>query len=294
MVIVNSGRGGAEGSAFVIRNTTDASYMVTNNHVVDGATRIQVLMLDGRHWVASVQGADALGDIAVLKVPDPKLPAAEFGDSSKLGVGQRVVAIGSPLGNQGSVTSGIVSSLHRTITASTGGSGRSSETLPDVIQTDAAINPGSSGGPLADALGRVVGVNTAGDTQRGGIGYAIPSLVAKRIAEALIAGRPVGHPYLGICYATMATALAANREFPGYGIMVDRALTGTPAERSGLRAGDVIEKVDGIDLNNGQTLGGLLAFRGPGDQVRLTVLRGASTVELPLTLADRPANPAAC
>jgi S1-C subfamily serine protease len=290
VVIVNTRSGGQEGSGFVVLNQGSFSFMVTNNHVVEGATKVSVLMPDGRHFASSVQGTDPQGDLAVVKIPDGSLPKAEFGDSTKLVVGQRVVAIGSPLGNQGSVTQGVISALHRTITA---GSGRTSETLADVIQTDAAINPGNSGGPLADASGRVIGVNSAGATNASGIGFAIPSLVVKRIAEALIAGRPAGHPYLGVCFTNQAAALANGRDFQGYGAIVDKVLPNGPAERS-LKTGDVIEKVDGVALVNGQTLAGLLEVHNPGEKVTLTVLRGTSTTDVQITLGDKAQASGSC
>ena len=287
MIIVLVKGGTALGSGFVVAASGGASFMITNNHVVAGAQTITVLMLDGRHFDAQLQGTDPVGDIAVLKLP-AALPAATMADSRKLRVGQQVVAIGSPLGNQGSVTSGIISAVHRTITAGTNGS--SSESLPDVIQTDAAINPGNSGGPLADADGNVVGVNTAAEKSASNIGFAIPSLIAKRIAQDLIAGKKAGHPFLGIAYATEDEAIAQGKAFNGYGVIVTRVEPGTAAEKAGLRVNDVVEKIDGTDLNNGQTLGGLLQLHAPGDRIRLTVLRGSSTQDLDATLTDRPAG----
>jgi serine protease Do len=280
------------GSGFVIAHEQGASFIVTNNHVLTGATRIVVLMPDGRHFLAKMQGSDPIQDLAVVRVEDASLPLARFGDSTKLVVGQQVVAIGSPHGNQGSVTTGIISALHRTLTATTR-PGTPSEDLPDVLQTDAAINPGNSGGPLADADGNVIGVNTAMDASGQGIGYAIPSLIAKRIVQDLIAGRKPGHPYMGICYQSEEAALASGKEVPGYGVLVTSALPGSPAAKAGLKSGDVIEKVDGVELNNGQTLGGAIQARGPGDTVHLTVLRSGATTTLPLTLADRASAPTA-
>src|SRR6202158_5026377 len=280
------------GTGFVIAHENGASHLVTTNHVVAGATRVVVLLPDGRHFVAKVQGTDPIQDIAVVKVDDGSLPLAHFGASTKLVVGQQVVAIGSPHGNQGSVTSGIISALHRALSATTR-PGAPSEDLPDVLQTDAAINPGNSGGPLADADGNVIGVNTAVDATGQGIGYAIPSLIAKRIAQDLIAGRKPGHPYMGVCYQSEDAALASGKDLPGYGVLVTSALPGTPAAKAGLRAGDLIEKVDGIELNNGQTLGGAIQAKGPGDTVQLTILRSGATTAVPLTLADRPSAPTA-
>ena len=298
LIVRTNGGGGGIGSAFVISHDSGASYLVTNNHVVANATKLIVLMPDGRHFTGTVQGTDPLQDIAVVKVGDASLALAQFGDSTKVKVGQQVVAIGNPLGNQASVTSGIISALHRTISASTG-AGTTAENLPDVMQTDAAINPGNSGGPLADAEGNVIGVNTASNAAGQGIGYAIPSLIAKRIAQDLIAGRKPGHPYMGVCYQSEDSFLAGGTDIPGYGVLVTAALPGTPAAKAGLKAGDLIEKVDDVDLNNGQTLGGAIQPHAPGDTVQLTVLRGGSTTTLPLTLADRssasaascPANP---
>ncbi|TAN31404.1 PDZ domain-containing protein [bacterium] len=288
LIVSRNGGGGGIGSGFVIARQNGVSYLVTNNHVVADATRVVVLMPDGRHFTATVQGTDPIQDIAVVKVSDGSLPLAQFGDSTKLVAGQQVVAIGSPLGNQSSVTAGIISALHRSISAG-GGGGTPAEDLPDVMQTDAAINPGNSGGPLADAGGNVIGVNTATNAGGQGIGYAIPSLIAKRIAEDLIAGRKPGHPYIGVCYQPEDAYLAAGKDVQGYGVLVTTALPGTPADRAGLRSGDLIEKVDGVDLINGQTLGGAIQPHGPGETVQLTVARGGSTTTIPLTLGDRTA-----
>lgn len=294
-VIVNTARGSGLGSGFVIAHTGGSSMMLTNNHVVTGAQKVQVVMPDGRHFVAEVQGTDPQEDIAVIRIPDNTLPLAQFGDSTKIQVGQAVVAIGNPEGQTGSVTSGIISAVHRTLSNVGGGAGAPSEDLPDVIQTDAAINPGNSGGPLADAQGLVIGMNTAGDTQANGIGFAIPSRVAKRIAEALMAGRAPGHPYLGICYSSLQDALLSGQAVNGYGVVVSKAISGSPADRGGIRAGDVIEKVDGVDLNNGNTLGGVLQLRNPGDTVPFVVARGGgSTTNLQVSLGDRPSTRQSC
>lgn len=289
MVIVRKGGATGEGSGFVISHSGSQSFMVTNNHVVESGTSIQVLMLDGRHFAASVKGTDPQGDIAVLSIPDASLPTASFADSTRLRVGQQVVAIGSPLGNQGSVTSGIISALHRSITAGGSVSGPS-ERLSDVLQTDAAINPGNSGGPLADADGHVVGVNTATQSNASNVGFAIPSAVAKRIAEALIAGHRPGHPFLGVSFAEEADAIAAGRDFHGYGVLVREVVPNSAADKAGVKADDVIEKLGGVELRNGQTLGGVLQQHEVGEHVKLTVLRGGNTLDLDCVLGDRPAN----
>jgi serine protease Do len=280
-----------EGSAFVFSSQGGTSYLLTNNHVVQGARRVQVLMPDGRHYTVDVQGADAIEDVAVLKVNDT-LPVAQLADSTRLQVGQPVVAIGSPQGSSGfdTVTVGIISALHRQLSGVGGSGGTQPENLNDVLQTDAAINPGNSGGPLADGNGHVVGMNTAGSTNETGIGYAIPSAVLQRIIPSLVQGKQPGHPYVGVCFRAIEDALASSPDVQGYGVVVDRALPGTPAEKAGVQTGDVIEKIDGTSLNNGETMGGVLQLHNPGDTVQLTTLRNGSTVQLRLTLGDRPAS----
>ena len=282
---------GSEGSAFVFSTQSGASYLLTNNHVIQGARRVQVLMPDGRHFTVDVQGADPIEDVAVLKVHDT-LPVAQLADSTRLQVGQPVVAIGSPQGSSGfdTVTVGIISALHRQLSGVGGGGSTQPENLNDVLQTDAAINPGNSGGPLGDGNGHVVGMNTAGSTNSTGIGYAIPSAVLQRVIPSLMQGRQPGHPYVGVCFRAIEDALASSPDVQGYGVVVDRALPGTPAEKAGIQTGDVIEKIEGTSLNNGQTLGGVLQVHNPGDTVRLTTLRNGSTVDLNLTLGDRPSN----
>jgi putative serine protease PepD len=285
-VIVNAGSV-LEGTAFTIAHASSETYLVTNNHVISGAQKIQVLFLDGRHFTATLKGTDAVGDIAVLSVPDATLPLATFGDSSKVVLGAQVVAIGSPLGTAGAVTIGIVSVLHRTITA--GGSiSTPSETLKDVMQTDAAINPGNSGGPLADGDGHVIGVTTAADSSGTKVGFAIPSLLAKRLADDLIAGRQPTHPFLGVSFRDESEALAAGVDVAGYGTLVDSVVAGSAAEKAGIQKGDIIQKVDGVDLNNGQTLAGQLELHEVGDTVTLSVLRGGNAQELKVTLGARP------
>jgi S1-C subfamily serine protease len=289
------GNGAAEGSGFVFSAQSGTSYLLTNNHVVQGARRVQVVMPDGRHYTVDVQGTDSIEDVAVLKVGD-NLPVAQFADSTRLQVGQPVVAIGSPQGSQGfgTVTVGAISALHRQLSNVSGGSTGQSESLADVLQTDAPINPGNSGGPLGDGNGRVVGMNTAGSTSANGIGFAIPSAVLQRVAQSLVQGKTPGHPYVGICFQPIEEALAGTPDLKGYGVVVQRALPGTPGDRAGLQTNDVIEKIDGTDLNNGQTLGGVLQLHNPGDTVRMTALRNGGTVDLSVTLGDRPANAPGC
>lgn len=281
-----------EGSGFVVAHGQGVSYLETNNHVVNGALALHVAMPNGRSLTATLVGADRLDDLAVLSVPIADLPVATFGDSSVLTVGQSVVAIGSPLGNTGSVTTGVISALHRTVQAGAQG-GTETETLQDVLQTDASINLGNSGGPLADLQARVVGVNVALETTNGStnIGYSIPGNVALTVAKQLIAHEKVDHPYLGIAYQTSVQALEAGHGFDGSGVYVNTVQTGGPAAAAGFQVGDVLVAVNGNNIDNGQTLGGLLQGARVGDSVRCTVKRGPQTLTLNATLIERPQPP---
>jgi putative serine protease PepD len=286
LVITQTGQNVSEGSAFVIASQGGDSYLATNNHVVAGGRQVQVMMPDGRHYVAEVVGTDAFEDLAVLKVQDG-LPVATFADSTRLRTGTPVLAIGSPLGaqNAGTVTTGVVSALHRTLSNVSAGA-QGSENLPDVLQTDAAINPGNSGGPLADANGHVVGMNTAGASGANGIGYAIPSAVVQKVTRQLMAGKTPGHPFVGITFNPVAEALATE-QVQGWGIVVQCVVGGGPADKAGMQKGDVIEKVDNVELNNGQTLGGALQLKDPGETVTMSGLRGGSAKSFQVTLANR-------
>ena len=275
------------GSGFVIARDSSRSYLVTNNHVVSRATSLHVVMPDGQNFTAELVGTDALDDIAVVSVPSTSLPQATFGSSSKLSVGESVIAIGSPLGDQGSVTVGVVSALHRTIQAS-GETGSSSETLEDVLQTDASINPGNSGGPLADTAGDVVGVNVATAGNATNIGYSIPADLARYVAETLIARQTVQHPFLGVGYYTSIEAIQNGDPFSGAGVLVHVVGAGTPAAHAGFRVGDILVAIDGASIDNGQTLGGLIQLHHVGDAIACTVRRSAQTVTLHATLEERP------
>jgi putative serine protease PepD len=291
MIIVQTRGGVGEGSGVAFQAGEQSSNILTNNHVVANASRIQVLMPDGRHFDAKVVGTDSRADLAVIQVP-AALPVAQFGDSTKLRVGQSVLAIGSPLGNQGSVTSGIISALHRTV--SNVGGGQQAESLPDVLQTDAPINPGNSGGPLVDGSGLVVGINTAGSTSASGIGFAIPSAIARRVAENLAAGKPPGDPFMGVCTQPIEAALASGRAVDGFGYLVTGVVSGGPASQGGIRAEDVIQRVQGVDLNNGMTLGGALQIHSAGDQLSITIKRGSSLSDVSVKLAAQPSTPPNC
>jgi putative serine protease PepD len=286
-IIARESSSSALGSGFVIAHDGQASYLLTNNHVVAGATDLHVVMPGGRVLKAGIVGTDTFDDLAVVSVPDNSLPVATFGSSKALTVGEEVVAIGSPLGNEGSVTEGVISALHRTITAG-GDTGGQTETLQDVLQTDASINRGNSGGPLSDIEGRVIGVNVAIAGDASNIGFSIPADVAKNVARELIAHEKVAHPFLGIEYFTSIEAVEEGQGFDGPGVLVRSVRSGSPADKAGFQKGDILQAVDGVNIDNGQTLGGLIQSHNVGDKVDFTVKRNGSTVHLSAILVDRP------
>ncbi|WP_461358645.1 S1C family serine protease, partial [Candidatus Darwinibacter acetoxidans] len=229
------------GSGVIYR---EDGYILTNHHVVAGAEQIRVQLADGRSFTGTVVGGDPLTDLAVVKVEAQGLPVASFGDSNELRVGQGVIAIGNPLGQDNTVTTGVVSALNRDLLVDP----RENRYLEGMIQTDAAINPGNSGGPLIDYRGQVIGVTTAIIEQAQGIGFAIPSSTAKAIGDQIIShGRPLR---LGVLGGSLTPALAQSiREQTGMelaverGAFITRVLPDTPAEAAGLAQGDVITAV---------------------------------------------------
>jgi len=266
----------AEGSGFVVDT---AGHIVTNDHVVAGATSIQVHFQDGTTAKATLVGTDASTDIAVIKVdvPASKLHPLTWGSSSSVLPGQAVVAIGSPFGLPESMTAGIVSAVNRTITAP------NNYSISGAIQTDAAINHGNSGGPLIDvATGKVIGVNAQIESDSGGndgVGFAIPANAAKSVASTLIAGGKVQHAYLGVGIGD-----APN----GAGAQVSRVVSGSPADKAGLQAGDVITKIDGTTITGANDLTAAVDTYKPGDKATLTVNRNGTTKTIVVTLGTRP------
>ncbi|MBV9101322.1 MAG: trypsin-like peptidase domain-containing protein [Candidatus Dormibacteraeota bacterium] len=277
------------GSGFGIAHGGGATFLLTNNHVVTGSSDLHVVMPNGDAFTATLVGTDTLDDLAVLSVPNDSLPLATFGDSAQLVTGQTVIAIGSPLGNQSSVTAGVISALHRTISAS-GENSTSSETLEDVLQTDASINPGNSGGPLVDVEGRVVGVNVAIAGNSTNIGYSIPSNLARQVAAALMSHQKVPHPFLGIGYLDQISAIESSRGFSGPGVLITTVSPGTPASQAGVQTGDILVAIDGVNIDNGETLGGLIQSKQVGQTLTLSVRRGGSNLTLHATLEERPAG----
>ena len=240
VVRVGDGRGG--GSGVVI---APDGYVLTNAHVVERGDGARVGFADGRIAEARVVGRDPSSDLAVLRVAVDGLVAAELGDSDRLRVGQLVIAIGNPLGFQSTVTTGVVSALGRSL------NGRDGRLIENVIQTDAALNPGNSGGPLVDTRGRVIGINTAVIAAAQGICFAIPSSTATVVAAALIRDGRVRRAHLGISAAPtpIGRALAAHLGLAvSEGVRVVEVAPGSPADRAGLRAGDILAFLDGSSL----------------------------------------------
>jgi len=286
---------GGTGSGVAYKSASDGgTYILTNNHVVEGASTIVVTPASGERMEATLVGTDPQTDIAVVKVK-AKLPVISVADSEKLVVGQTVVAIGSPYGLQHSVSSGVVSALHRSITSpyssdSTG----TAYPLVDVIQTDAAINPGNSGGALVDRLGRLVGIDSAIYTESGsnaGIGFAIPSKTVVRIADELIAGGKATHPFLGVEGRTVTAATAKTAGLAkAEGAYIENVIPDTGAARAGLRNGDIVTALDGTTIRTMDDL--ILAVRRTqvGDKVSLKVWRDRAEITIEMTIGDKPAS----
>ena len=263
----------AQGSGFVYDAKGD---IVTNQHVVDGAQSVSVKFWNGKTYGAHVVGTDASTDLAVIKVDAPSslLQPLTLGDSSSLTVGDGVVAIGSPFGLEETVTSGIVSALHRQMTSPSGFA------IPDSIQTDAAINHGNSGGPLFDTQGKVVGVTAQIESDSGGndgVGFAIPSNTVRSVADQLISSGKARHAYLGVSLSSTASTAR-----------VGAVRSGTPAAGAGLKAGDVITALDGKSVASSAELESAIAAHKPGDSVSLTYTRGGKSHTVQLKLASRP------
>ena len=264
-------------------------YILTNNHVVADAGALLVALPDGRTFEGKLIGGDPQTDLAVVQIAGDNLPVARLGDSDRLAVGDWVVAIGNALGLPGgpTVTAGVVSALGRTVRVPAG------HYLYDLIQTDAAINPVNSGGPLVNLAGEVVGINTlvAGSAEPGlqaqGIGFAIAVNSSKPIARQLVATGRASHPFLGIEYTVLTPALASRLGIrDGPGVIVTRVVQGSPAAEAGLRRFDVVKEVDGQQLEDESTLGRVLSSHSPGDVVTLTVLREGRTFQVRVTLGE--------
>jgi len=279
-----------------------AGWVLTNRHVVQEdtdtiASSLTIELKDGHSYVGTVYGVDSLTDLAIVKVDATGLPAAPIGTSADIKVGQLAIAIGSPLGTfSNSVTSGIISGTGRTVTVDSG------DRLNNMIQTDAAINPGNSGGPLLDAGGNVIGINTAVAANSNGIGFAIPIDIARPIMSQALAGKPLARPYLGVRFeeidlqvktqehlsvdqgALLITSPDAN------GQTQPAIIAGGPAEKAGLKDGDIITAVEGQVLDTEHPLDLVLSGYAPGQTIKLTVLRDGQSMTVSVMLGTRPSS----
>jgi 2-alkenal reductase len=292
--VPGSGQSGqALGSGVIIDSQGD---IVTNQHVIANQQSLFVIFADGTQVPATLVGQDAFSDLAVIKVSAKVPGVAQFGDSDKLEPGQPVVAIGTALGDyKNTVTAGIVSALHRQL----GDGGTSTQ---DLIQTDAAINHGNSGGPLLDLNGNVIGINTAvvrstgtsGDIAEG-LGFAIPSNTVKTVTSQLIKSGSISRPYLGITYQVITPDVATANQLPRQqGVYVTDVTTGGPAAKAGIVPNSIITKIDGttITTDSNSTLAGILSKHKVGDSVKLTVLapNAVSEKDITVVLGVRPSG----
>ena len=281
------------GSGVAYKQTGDGgTYIITNNHVVENADKIVVRDASGARHDADLVGRDAETDIAVVKIDD-KIPTIELGDSDKALVGQLVVAIGSPYGLEHSVTSGVISAIGRSL-PDFGSDNSGTYPLVDVIQTDAAINPGNSGGALVDRAGELLGINTAIYSDSGasaGIGFAIPVNTAIRVAEQLIKGGSVEHPFLGIVGVTVDDVVAKEENLTvNEGALVVSLTPGTNAVKAGIKEGDVIVGLDDTAIRSMDEL--ILAVRRKqvGDTVTVKLIRDGKEVTVSMKVGTKPAN----
>jgi putative serine protease PepD len=263
----------AEGSGFVYDTS---GHVITNQHVVDGATSVRVTFWNGKTYSAKVVGSDSSTDLAVLDVDAPSsiLQPIALGDSNKVQIGDNVVAIGAPFGLAETVTAGIVSALHRQITSPNGFA------IDDSIQTDAAINHGNSGGPLLNTQAQVIGVNAQIESDSGGsdgVGFAIPSNTIRSIAAQLISSGKAEHAFLGV-------ELSDNSS----NARVASVRSNTPAAKAGLRGGDVITAIGGTKVSTSDELRAAINARKPGDRVKVTYTRNGTSHSVTLTLTSRP------
>lgn len=283
------------GSGFIISSD---GLILTNKHVVsDANAQYSVLTNDGNTYTATVLARDPDQDLAVLKIDATNLPTVTLGDSDSLQLGQTAIAIGNALGQfSNTVSAGVISGLGRTVTASAPDTG-AQETITDVIQTDAAINPGNSGGPLLDLRGDVVGIDTAIASGAENIGFAIPINEAKAVISSVESTGKIEAPYLGVQYEMLTPAIAQQNKLPiSYGAWVTSGgqgaavIANSPAAAAGIKAGDIIESVNGTKLDSTHDLANIINEYSVGTTVTLVVNRGGQEITLQATLAQRPAG----
>ena len=275
-------RAQSEGSGFIIQS---AGYVLTNNHVVAGATAINVRLKDGRQFTGKIVGTDEKTDIAVVKIEAADLPTAELADSDAVRVGEIVCAIGVPYRFDYTFTTGVVSAKGRSINLVP-------DDYEDYLQTDASINPGNSGGPLVDLDGKVVGMNTLINGYNRGLGFAIPSNMLREVGDQLIHTGRVVRPYIGVRIRSLGddTAERFGGIFSGVkkGVIVETILPDTPAYKSDLRQADVITEVDGVAVASDRELQKQILAKKVGATVQLTVYRKGKTMKLPITTGELP------
>ena len=288
----SSGFGSASAGTGII--VSENGYILTNKHVVEGSSDISVVTNDGNSYDnVEIITTDPLSDIAILKISNAKgLKAAELGDSKALNIGQQVIAIGNALGEyDGTVTSGIISGIGRTVNASSD-DGATKETLTDMIQTDAAINSGNSGGPLVNAQGQVVGVNTAVASEAQGIGFAIPISSVKGILKSIAEGKTPNRAYLGANYISVNPQVqkAYNLNVSKGALIKNRngrsIVPGSPAQKAGLKDGDIITKIDDVEISKNISLGSLVGEKSAGDKIKVTYLRDGKESTSIVTLEE--------
>jgi len=268
-----------QGSGFIIAAD---GYILTNNHVVGGADKVLVKLQNGREYTASTVGTDPPTDLAVIKIDEKDLPVLNLGDSGRLEVGDWVLAFGNPFGLSHSLTAGIVSAKGR--------SGMGVSDYEEFIQTDAAINPGNSGGPLVNLDGEVVGINTAIFSRSGGymgIGFAIPINMAKGIRDQLVEHGKVTRGQLGAYIQDLTRELAESFGLAkAEGVVISQVMENSPAEKAGLRQGDVILKIDGKAVDNASNFRNRIALTAPGTRVRLTLVRNGSQKQVDVVVGE--------
>jgi serine protease Do len=271
------------GSGFV---WSSDGIIVTNNHVVEGASRITVNFNDGTQLIAKLIGVDPDSDLAVLRVDQKSLPAAPVGTSSDLMIGESVVAVGNPFGLSGTVTTGVVSALGRSVPSKEAG-----RTYTDFIQTDASINPGNSGGPLLNIEGKVIGINVAIYAQGQGIGFAIPVDRARKVIQDLLRFGEVHAAWTGAVTATVTPEEAKRLgHSTARGALVVRVFESSPAAAAGLKTGDVITAVASRPVDSREAFSTAIATLAPGQTVQLNVVRGGANRTIALRASDAPAN----
>jgi S1-C subfamily serine protease len=277
------------GTGFIVEAT---GTILTNKHVVaETSLNYTVVLKDKTSYPAKKVYLDPSNDLAIIKVDASNLPTVVLGDSSSLKVGQTVIAIGNALGRfDNTVTRGVISALGRGITASSGNPfNPQSESLEDVIQTDASLNPGNSGGPLVNLSGQVVGINSAVSTNAQGIGFTIPINVAKPILASFAKNGRIISPYLGVTYQLVTGDLSTFTRLPE-GALVRSVVSGSPAEKAGLKKGDVILSVDDQAVTASKSLSQIITAHQVGESVRVVIDRGGAKQTLTAVLAEVPAN----